>query len=322
VQTAIEKNFLHTSVKGNGKLLFSGEYFVLDGAKALALPCKFGQEFEILESINNFENNFIFWNAYNAQQEVWLSTKISIRDLTVIQPAAKEAETLVKMLRICKDLNPSFLLTKNDITINAHLEFPNNWGLGSSSTLVYFMAKWADINPYRLLEKTFGGSGYDIACAEHQEAIFYTRNDANPIVEKVSFSPNFTENIYFVHLNEKMNSRNAIAYYKNLAIDKSKIVEEISHISDSFVQAKDLNEFEKCMLEHELIVSQVLKIERVKNTLFKNYWGEVKSLGAWGGDFVMVTNNREEVEFTTYMNDRGFETILKYDEMILNTPTI
>ncbi len=321
MQTVIEKNILHTSIKGNGKLLFSGEYFVLDGAKALALPCKFGQAFEIIESINNFENNFIYWNAYNVQQEIWLSTKINMRDLTVVQPAAKEADTLVKMLRICKELNSSFLHTKNDLTINAYLEFPNNWGLGSSSTLIYFMSKWANVNPYRLLEKTFGGSGYDIACAEHQEAIYYTRNDANPIVEKVRFNPDFTKHIYFVHLNEKMNSRNAISYYKNLAIDKKNIVDEISHITECFVQSKDLTEFEKCMLAHELIVSQVLKIERVKNTLFKNYWGEVKSLGAWGGDFVMVTNNREEVEFTKYMNERGFETILKYDDMILNTPT-
>ena len=319
MQTAIEKNILHTSIKGNGKLLFSGEYFVLDGAKALALPCKFGQNFEIIESTNNFENNFIFWNAYNVHHEIWLSTKINIRDLSIAQPASKEAETLVKILRICKELNPSFLLTKNDITINANLEFPNNWGLGSSSTLIYFMSKWAAVNPYRLLEKTFGGSGYDIACAEHQGAIYYTRNDANPAIEKVKFNPIFKEHIYFVHLNEKMNSRNAISYYKNLVIDKKTIVDEISHLTDCFVQSKDLNEFENCMLQHELLVSKVLKIDRVKNTLFKNYWGEVKSLGAWGGDFVMVTNNREEVDFYRYMNDKGFDTILKYDEMILNT---
>jgi mevalonate kinase len=36
----------------NGKLLITGEYLVLDGAKALALPTKFGQNLTVEEGAN------------------------------------------------------------------------------------------------------------------------------------------------------------------------------------------------------------------------------------------------------------------------------
>ena len=42
----------------NGKLLISGEYFVLDGAKCLALPCKKGQLLKIKP--NTFNENIYF----------------------------------------------------------------------------------------------------------------------------------------------------------------------------------------------------------------------------------------------------------------------
>ncbi len=317
MQASVEKKVKHAIVKGNGKLLISGEYFVLDGAKAFALPCKFGQNFDIVESSSDFENNSLLWKAYNSNNQLWLETEIRNSDIESEVEKTKEAEMLYKILKVCKELNPKFLTDRTNIEVTAILEFPNNWGLGSSSTLIHFMAKWANINPYQLLEKTFGGSGYDVACAESNTAIYYTRRNINPTIEKIAFKPTFKDQIFFVHLNEKMNSRNAIAYYKNLNIDKSSIIAEVNQLSECFVNASTIKEFENCMLQHEILVSKTLKIERVKNTLFKDYWGEVKSLGAWGGDFVMVTNTREEAVFRKYMIEKGFETIFSYDEMIL-----
>lgn len=322
MQTTIEKSLKHTHIKGNGKLLISGEYFVLDGAKAFALPCKYGQVFDVIESPSEFDQNVLIWKAYNSKQELWLETNIKIKEISNVKEDSKEAGMLSKILRICKELNPTFLSGNNNYEVTAQLEFPNNWGLGSSSTLIYFIAKWANINPYTLLEMTFGGSGYDIACAENNSGIFYTRNDANPIIEPVHFSPSFKNHIYFVHLNAKMNSRNAIQYYKQLDLDKKNIIKEISNLSECFVKAEKIEEFEKCMFEHELLLSKTLNIDRVKNALFKDYWGEVKSLGAWGGDFVMLTNDREEVEFKKYLNEKGFDTIVTFDQMILNANSI
>jgi hypothetical protein len=48
--------------------------------------------------------------------------------------------------------------------------------------------------------------------------------------------------------------------------------------------------------------------------LFPDFKGIVKSLGAWGGDFVMVLSKQNPKE---YFIEKGYTTILSYDEMVL-----
>ena len=67
-------------------------------------------------------------------------------------------------------------------------------------------------------------------------------------------------------------------------------------------------------MEHEKIISNIIKLKPVKEKLFPDYFGEIKSLGAWGGDFVLVTGNEET---PNYFKNKGFETFLSYREMIL-----
>ena len=45
----------------NGKLLLTGEYVVLDGANALAVPTKYGQNL-VVEIINK---PYIIWKSFN-----------------------------------------------------------------------------------------------------------------------------------------------------------------------------------------------------------------------------------------------------------------
>ncbi len=307
-------------IKSNGKLLISGEYFVLDGAKAFALPCKFGQHFTIQQQETEFKSEKILhWKAFTKMNMLWLDAQIDIKTLSLLNEQSKEAIMLLNILKVCKDLNPTFLTDEHSISIEAKLDFPRSWGLGSSSTLIYFIAQWAKVNPYELLEKTFGGSGYDIACASSDSPLIYTRNKVQPLVEKVNFYPTFKDQLFFVHLNEKMNSRNAIQYYKNLDIDKSSIISKINQITDAFLASKTIQEFEACMYQHEDLISNTLSIDKVKDTVFSDYWGAVKSLGAWGGDFVMMSNATQTPEyFKSYLNERGFNTVLSYDEMIIH----
>jgi|694.fasta_scaffold57099_2 mevalonate kinase len=318
-QTLIEKNNDIETIC-NGKLLISGEYFVLDGAKAFALPCKFGQRFSITYQNVEFKSEHILqWKAYTKLNVLWIDAIIDLKSFTLLNDANKEAKMLLDILKVCKTLNTQFLNIDKNIIIEAKLDFPRSWGLGSSSTLIYFIAKWASVNPYELLEKTFGGSGYDIACAGSDSPLLYTRNKNTPVVKEIEFNPSFKNQLYFIHLNHKMNSRNAIQYYKNLKIDKQPIIAEINQLTESFCGATTIEDFEKCIIEHEDLISKTLAIDKVKNTVFNDYWGTVKSLGAWGGDFVLMTNSsREEEEFKKYLHERGFNTILSYDEMILS----
>ena len=51
----------------NGKLLLTGEYVVLDGATALAVPTKFGQDL-IIKSIQEPE---LIWGSFTNTGECW-----------------------------------------------------------------------------------------------------------------------------------------------------------------------------------------------------------------------------------------------------------
>jgi mevalonate kinase len=56
----------------NGKLLITGEYVVLDGAKALALPTKFGQNLIIDEG----NNELITWKSFDKDGSIWFEDNI------------------------------------------------------------------------------------------------------------------------------------------------------------------------------------------------------------------------------------------------------
>ena len=58
----------------NGKLLLTGEYAVLRGACALALPTKFGQHLTVEE--NN--SNFINWKSLDHENKVWFENDFDI----------------------------------------------------------------------------------------------------------------------------------------------------------------------------------------------------------------------------------------------------
>jgi len=197
-----------------------------------------------------------------------------------------------------------------------HLTFPKNWGLGTSSTLIYSVAKWAEVNAFVLLGKTFGGSGYDIACAGAERNILYSKINGVAEWSNCKFNPLFKHQLYFVFLGKKQNSREGIAHYRKMD-KKESLVAEFSFFTKKILECKAFSKFEKLLEQHENLVSITLNLQKVKNLYFDDYWGSVKSLGAWGGDFVLVTSNRSETETRKYFNDKGFEVFIKYEEMIL-----
>ncbi len=85
----------------------------------------------------------------------------------------KVSKMLLKILLEAKRLNPNFLNGKMGYEVHTTLSFPREWGLGSSSTLISNIAQWANVDPFALLSETFNGSGYDIACAQHNRPIIY-----------------------------------------------------------------------------------------------------------------------------------------------------
>ncbi|TRX11844.1 GYDIA family GHMP kinase [Flavobacterium gawalongense] len=298
----------------NGKLLITGEYLVLDGAKAFALPTKLGQNL-IIEKGTKKE---IIWKSYDADKSIWFEDSISFSDILNERNSESESvkSTLIAILHEAFILNPDFITLSEGYAITTELGFPKSWGLGTSSTLINNIAQWLQIDAFTLLKNSFGGSGYDIACAQNDTPILYHLEQGKPIVEKVIFNPMFTENIYFVYLNKKQSSKNAIASYN---INKKNNLARTIVLNDKttfeVLKATTLKSFALAIEKHEAEMSIILEMQTVKESLFPDFNGVVKSLGAWGGDFVMAIASENP---NKYFASKGFGTIIPYGEIILS----
>lgn len=295
----------------NGKLLISGEYFVLEGALALALPTKFGQGFFARKS----DKKEISWRSLDEQNEKWFYGRFDLENLEKLESNHLEiAEKLITIFQYLKNQKPSLFDTGWDF--QTRLEFNKNWGLGTSSTLIANIAKWAGIDPYHLLASTFGGSGYDIACAYNHQALFFKKTANGNEITLLDWKPIFYNQIYFVYLGNKKNSREGIQTFKAKEKPSVAILDSISNISKDLTITKNITHFSNLLEQHETIVSEYLGIEKVKNQFFADFWGTIKSLGAWGGDFTMVVSTKSYEDTKEYFLKKGYSTLYLWDEMI------
>lgn len=297
----------------NGKLLITGEYLVLDGANAFALPTKFGQNL----IIENSFNQEIQWKSYDFDKKLWFENTILFSEIIHNAETKTETErtTLINILHEAYLLNSNFIDNSKGYKITTELTFPRNWGLGTSSTLLNNIAQWTNVDAFTLLKNSFGGSGYDIACAQNDTPIIYHLENNSPIVEPISFKPEFTKNIYFVYLNKKQSSKAAInSYYNNKNNHLSSNILENNKITQAIINAKTVKEFVHALEKHEVHLSKILELETIKEIAFPDFKGIIKSLGAWGGDFVMAVSKENP---TAYFAAKGYQTILSYEEMIL-----
>lgn len=300
----------------NGKFLLSGEYLVLQGARALALPLNLGQSLEVT-TIND-RNGMIHWDAYTPKG-FWFASIFSKHDFTVhASDDMDKADNLSRIFKAIKSLNPNILEDANDYFFTTRLEFDKDWGLGSSSTLISLLAQWADVNPYELLKRTMGGSGYDIACATASKPITYKLVNGEPIVEEIDFKPAFSEKLYFVYQGHKQSSGKEVKSFKERAksSDFTSEVSEISRISESLMKVTSFDDFCSLLTHHETIMSRVLEQPPLKS-YYPDFQGVIKSLGAWGGDFFLAATELSEKEVKDYFCKKGLNVVIKYDDIVL-----
>lgn len=292
-----------------GKLMLTSEYFAIDGALVLAVPTKLGQEFSFKEE--NDEKSLIFWEAYH-QNNLWLKAVIDYQNWQILETNIPiSAEFILKTLKNVQSLSNTKFKSNFTYHLSTNLQFPADYGLGSSSTLMNNLAEWAEIDPFYLNTISLGGSGYDIAVAKEKSAVLY---QSKPEIkyEKVDFNPSFKNELIFIHLNQKQDSREGINFYRSK--NKSqKLVDEFSDLTRKILLCHELENFSDLMLFHEQKISEFLEIPTVKELFFTNCPVFVKSLGAWGGDFVM---SRKFDGFKDYFWGKDFNTILEWSDII------
>jgi hypothetical protein len=175
----------------NGKLI-TGEYLVLDGAKALMLT-KFGQNLTV-------EKNLITWNSL---EKFWFWHKSGLKTILfseIINPELQEPETikstLLSILHEAYVLNPSFIKAEEGYIITPNWA-SKKWGLGTSSTLINNIAQWLQIDAFTLLNNSFEVVSYDIACAQTTHSLPSWKGKS---YGRSYFKPDFTA--YLFHLSK------------------------------------------------------------------------------------------------------------------------
>lgn len=296
----------------NGKLFLIGEYTVLDGSDAFALPTTYGQYL----TVEGNSDKIIQWKSLDANGSVWFEAELPIENIIIKQlTGEKVTDTLIDILNAAHGLNASVLTNNHGFNVVTKLTFSRKWGLGSSSTLINNIAQWFGIDAFQLLQKSFGGSGYDIACAQNDSPIIFSLKNGKPNIQPIAFHPEFTDKLWFVYLNKKQDTKNAVANYREKANEITALIMRVDALIADAASTENFKLFCDLLDEHSALMSKALQMPTVKDTLFPDFKGTVKSLGAWGGDFILAAS---EYNPAGYFAAKGFSTIIPYREMILS----
>lgn len=298
----------------SGKLLITGEYLVMHGATALAVPLKFGQSMAVAAS----DDNVLSWTAKDISG-TWFEGTFRLGDFTTIESSDNIVATkLEKLFQSAVYLNPSHYIVSG-VKIETKLNFDRFLGLGSSSTLVALVAELFGVDKFILHKSISNGSGYDIACSNATSPLLYTRTDEGAIINPVNFKPSFADSIMFAYTGNKQDT--AIEVDRFLIDSNSKYKTEISQITaltKDILAARDVNTFINLVNLHEDIMERVLDRESVKKAKFDNFLGGIKSLGAWGGDFIMVASKNGQDYMKEYFTKNNVNIIYPFNDIVLN----
>lgn len=297
----------------HGKLMLSGEYLVLKGALSLAVPLKTGQELLLSEGTEDG----LLWESKEMGRS-WLKAHFDDELQLVSTSDRAIAERLQRLLIKARELNPDFLAQKQKLHLLSSLEFMREWGFGSSSTLVSNIASWAQCDPFALNAHVFGGSGYDIACAQASGPLLYQLRDGKPVWEELSFSPPFAGQLYLVWLNRKQDTRSGLARFDPEMVSAAQL-EEVNNITREMLQCSSLSDFQRLLLQHEELIGKTLNQLPAGKRLFDDFPGVVKSLGAWGGDFVLAASDLLPSRLMDYFKQKGFPTVFRYNDLLFQS---
>jgi len=280
----LESSRQTSPLRANGKFLLSAEYVVLDGASALAIPLKWGQTL----FIEPYQGDFCLIESREANQQVWF--KATFHPATGLVMESNLHDVALKLEQLLSAIPPAIKrqnLKSKKLIFRA--DFNRNWGLGSSSTLVSLLSQYLEQNPYSLLRQSFGGSGYDIACATALQPILYRLDQPDfPSVQPFSLAPELLKQMHFFYLGRKAQSSQAIQQYRSLSLAlRQHAAAEISELSLHMQSVQTLSEWTLALNRHNTILQNLLQQPNPCQA-FSGAPGAMKPMGAWGGDFMLA----------------------------------
>jgi mevalonate kinase len=300
----------------NGKLLISGEYLVLAGAEALAVPLKKGQWLEV-GITGEEERPCLKWQAWVLDKE-WFSATVLLPHLEIEESSDPLiAGRLVKILSEITDMNRELLVPGKSYSFSTMSAFDHNWGMGSSSALIANLARWAMIEPFDLFHRLNKGSGYDIAAALAEGPILFSTNQHQAKIVPVRFLPSFNQHIWFVYRGHKQDTERSLSEFRALPQPTRQQIEMMNYFTGELLHTRHLKQFMHIMAEHESFISNILDRKTVKEEYFSDFNGEIKSLGAWGGDMMMAVSEMPADSIRTYFQAKNIQTVFDFHSLIL-----
>lgn len=331
-----KRNKASASFWSRGKLLITGEYAVLYGAGSLALPVKQGQKLIWSEGNkgpgrnSDGERDLKWVTRVNGKK--WFSAVFRGSDYL---PVSADDWTKADFLRHII-FNASRLSDGPPLfgKVESLVDFDMEWGLGSSSSLISNVAFMFDVNPFALHFAVSKGSGYDIACARSNSPVIYRLSYQSdnysrektaavsegifpvPVYRAVDFNPPFKDKLFFAYTGRKQDSAVSVNKFLSGTGLNDNDVAAITRIGEEVLKVGDIGGFNSLLKEHDHILSGVLDEVPVNESLFGDFPGYVKSLGAWGGDFVLISWEGDVKDLEARLKQKGIDIVLPYDTLI------
>ncbi len=300
-------------IRSNGKLMLTGEYLVLRGAESLTLPLSKGQTMKISQGRGVPS---LSWRT-NINGCYWFDARFSIPDFAIANTNDFPTAQIIRELIIAaRKLNSNFLSRKIHYEVQNDLEFNINWGLGSSSSLINNLAHWAQINPFDLHYMVSEGSGYDIAAAGLETPFIYSIRDNKPVVRKVLFDPVYKDRLYFVYSGKKVSTAAELKRIGKLERADASMITEVSDITRKIAASVSYPDFVRLLERHENIISDIIGKKPVGKTDYRDFSGTVKSLGVWGGDFVLFISDYPREYVVSYLRRKDLKIWFRYEDII------
>ncbi len=290
-----------------GKLMLAGEYAVLKGATALSVPTKYGQTFcfspqeEGCTVSTKFREELVFQGCFDGNGKVVATSDESKGNF--ISSVLKAIYDLTR-----KDLPAFNLMIQSD--------FPLEWGLGSSSAFLTGMSRYLHIDVMELNEHLGHSSGYDVATQWHQQPILYKRMNEKPQILPVSLDYAFANSLYFVWTGKKRSTAESVKQHKH-KLNRNDLVRSIDPFVTQMAFATTLDGFANALQAHESFMSQILAEATLKDKVSHLSDIPVKSLGAWGGDFILLVWQKDPHELKQLIEEAGFDTLIPWKDMVL-----
>jgi len=300
------------NIRGNGKLLLTGEYLVLAGARALALPLRFGQQLTAVSG----SSAFISWQSYQ-QGNLWFSAAVNPETLMVASESHPEiAVRLSQVLQAARTLNPGFLHSGeiNFSNFRTDADYPLEWGLGSSSTLIHLIASLAGVDPFNLFRMCSNGSGYDVVCAAQSAPFFYALTKDYYTIDPVVPGQALKKFAFFGYSGKKSDSFSEVHQFQKERRPTPSEIDLASRLSEAICQAEQYQELCNLVNEHEQMIGKILYREPVIGQ-FPGFPGTIKSLGAWGGDFLMFVSDLSLPELSRVLSSYNIRDVFTFDQL-------